>query len=68
MKCVQKHFWREHLYAFQIFLGAIISRPVCARTCTQLRGNIGDIWEMQLKTDQSSSIWNLFRTTPETCQ
>jgi len=28
MKYVQKHFWREHLCALQVFLCALISRPV----------------------------------------
>jgi len=39
-----KHFWREHFFALQIFLCALISRPVCARTQAhvQLRENIDD--------------------------
>jgi len=36
----QKHFWKEHLCVLQVFLCALISRLVCVRTCTHLRGNI----------------------------
>jgi len=39
-KFVQKHFWKKHLCALQVFLCAHVSWPVCTRTCTQLRGNI----------------------------
>jgi len=41
MKFVQKHVWKEHLCALQVFLCALISGLVCTRTCVQLRGNIG---------------------------
>ena len=41
MKYVQKHFWKEHLYALKVFLCALISWLVCARTRAQLTGNIG---------------------------
>ena len=34
-------FLKEHLCARQVFLCVLISRPVCARTRAQLRGNIG---------------------------
>jgi len=45
MKYVQKHFWREHLCALQVFLCAPVSQLVCAHTCAQLRRNIGpDAW------------------------
>jgi len=40
MKCEQKHFWKEHLCALQVFLCALVSRPVRVRTLAQLRGNI----------------------------
>jgi len=40
MKCVSKHFWEEYLCTLQVFLCAHVSRPVCARTRAQLRGNI----------------------------
>ena len=42
MKDVQtsKQLWREHLCALQVFLCALISRPVCGRTRARLRGNI----------------------------
>ena len=40
MKCVQKHFLKENLCTLQVFLCALISRPVCA--FAQPRGNIGD--------------------------
>jgi len=42
MKYVQKHFSKENLCALrlQVFLCALISQPVCAHTCAQLRGNI----------------------------
>src|SRR6218665_3299652 len=40
MKYVQNTVWREHLCALQVFLCALVSRPVCARTCAQFRGNI----------------------------
>jgi len=39
MKYVQTHFLKENLCELQVFLCALISRPVCARA--QLRGNIG---------------------------
>jgi len=41
MKHVQTHFLKENLCALQVFLCALILRPVCARTRAQLRGNIG---------------------------
>jgi len=41
MKHVQKHFWKEHLCAPQVFLCALVSRLVYARIRAQLRGNIG---------------------------
>jgi len=28
----KKHFWMEHLCALQVFLCALVSRSVCART------------------------------------
>ena len=31
MKMWKKHFWRDHLCALQVFLCALISRPVCIR-------------------------------------
>ena len=37
----KKHFWRQHLCAFQVFLCVLVSWPVCTRTHAQLRGNIG---------------------------
>src|SRR6218665_2497033 len=37
----QKLFERKFCCALRVFLCALVSRPVCARTCTQLRGNIG---------------------------
>jgi len=40
MKYVQKQFWKEHLCALKVFLCALVSRPVWARTRAQLRGNI----------------------------
>jgi len=40
MKYVQKHFWKEHLCALQVFLCALFSSPLCARVQAQLRGNI----------------------------
>jgi len=40
MKHVQKHFLKENSCALQVFLCVLTSRPVCARTCAQLRGNI----------------------------
>jgi len=40
MKHVQTHFLKENLCAFQVFLCPLISRPACARTCAQLRGNV----------------------------
>ena len=39
-KYAQTHFLKENLRALQVFLCALSSRPVCARTRTQLRGNI----------------------------
>src|SRR6218665_3851592 len=39
MEYVQRHFWRGHLRVLQVFLCALVSQIVCARTCTQLRGN-----------------------------
>ena len=42
MKCVQKHCLNENWYALQVFLCALISRPVCACRCAQLRGHI--VW------------------------
>src|SRR6218665_669673 len=45
MKYVQKHFWREHLCALQVFLCAPVSQLVCTHTCAQLRRNIDpDAW------------------------
>src|SRR6218665_3416056 len=41
IKYVQKHFSKEHLCALKVSLCAFVSRPLCARTCAQLRGNIG---------------------------
>jgi len=38
MKYVQTHFLKENLCALQVYLRALISRPVCV--CAQLRGNI----------------------------
>jgi len=40
MKYVKKIFFKESLRALQVFLCALISRPVCVRTCAQLRGNV----------------------------
>ena len=40
-KYVQTHSWKKHLCALQVFLCALASWPVCARTRAQLRGNIG---------------------------
>src|SRR6218665_1349555 len=40
MKCVQKHFSIEYLCAPQVFLCALVSRPVCPRMRAQLRGNM----------------------------
>jgi len=37
---VQKHFLKEQSCALQVFLCALISRPVCACTRARLRGNI----------------------------
>jgi len=37
MKYVQKHLWKEHLCALQVFLCVLISQLVCTRTCAQLR-------------------------------
>jgi len=34
-------YWKEHLCALQVFLCALVSRPVCMHTHAQLRGNIG---------------------------
>src|SRR6218665_390245 len=34
-------FMCAHLCALQVFLCALVSRPVCAHTCTQPRGSIG---------------------------
>ena len=42
---VQNKFFKENSCALQVFLCALISRPVCACTRAQLRGNIGcDYW------------------------
>ena len=38
--CAKKHFWKEHLCAFQFLFCELVSRPVCACKCAQLRGNI----------------------------
>jgi len=40
MKYGQKHFWREHVCALQVFLCALVSQTVCACTRAQLRRNI----------------------------
>ena len=40
-KYAQTHCLKENLCVLQVFLYALISRPVCARTLAQLRGNIG---------------------------
>jgi len=40
IKYVQKHFSQKIFCALQVSLCALISRPVCARTRAQLRGNI----------------------------
>jgi len=40
VKYVQKYFWWEHFCPLQVFLCALVSRPVRVRTRTQLRGNI----------------------------
>ena len=40
MKYVRKRFWKEHLWAIQIFLCAFVSWLLCA--CAQLRGNIAN--------------------------
>jgi len=40
MKYVKNHFWKENLCALKVFLCALVSRHVCARTRAQLRGNI----------------------------
>src|SRR6218665_1012178 len=37
---VQIYVWRENLCALQVFVGALVSRPVCSCTRAQLRGNI----------------------------
>jgi len=37
----KRTFLNENLCALQVFLCALISRPVSARTRAQLRGNIG---------------------------
>jgi len=36
-----KHVLKGNLCALQVFLCALISRPVCARKSAQLRGNTG---------------------------
>ena len=38
---VQKKFLEGTFMCAPIFLCALVSRPVCACTCTQLRGNVG---------------------------
>jgi len=40
MKYVQTHVFKGNVCVLQVFLCALISRPVCTRTRTQLRGNI----------------------------
>jgi len=40
MKYVQQHVLKKTLCALQVFLFALISRPLCARTCAQHRRNI----------------------------
>jgi len=42
MKYVPKHFWKEHLRALQVFLCALISRPVCTRA--QLRAGVRNLF------------------------
>jgi len=44
MKYVHAHFLKENLCALQVFLCALIWRPVCARTRAQFRGNIACMW------------------------
>jgi len=40
---VQKPFWGGKIVcAHQVFLCALVSRPVCVRTSAQLRGNIAN--------------------------
>jgi len=48
MKYVQTHFLKENCCVLQVSLCALISRPVCARTRVQLRGNID--WEAPIGT------------------
>src|SRR6218665_739432 len=54
-------FLKENLCVLQVFLCVLISRPVCARTCAQLRGNID--CDMKLVYDLSLHVlcyylWN----------
>jgi len=37
---VQKHFWKEHLRALQVFFCTFISQLVCTHKRAQIRGNI----------------------------
>ena len=48
MKMCQKVFVGNLLCALQVFLLALVSRPVCARTCAQLRKNIAEesVWHI----------------------
>jgi len=41
-----KTFLQENFCALQFFFCARVSRPVRARTCAQLRGNIGHEYEV----------------------
>jgi len=40
MKCIQKHFLKE-IYVCSKFSCVCSSHDLCARTCTQISGNIG---------------------------
>jgi len=58
MKYVQKHCLKENVCTLQVFLCALISRPVCVHTHAQhsLEGTLV-VWEFQ-KITQMGFCWD----------
>src|SRR6218665_577340 len=50
------HYWKKHLWALQVFLYVLISRPVRARPSTQL------LWNIDPNNMISPQMWEVLIT------
>ena len=64
LTCMCKHIFGKIFFcALHVFLCARVLRPVCARTCAQLRGNIAReylwlyVWYISAPTNPSPTPW-----------